>query len=109
MGYDYKLTAVLNTNHQPVKFRVGGKDHFQIFLGIGSKADPDLAKISSVEYLLHPTFKSRVKTSKNRLNNFQIELLAWGTFEVGITLRLNDETDYEFKQNMSEVLKKKAL
>lgn len=109
MSYDYKLTVLLNTNYKPLRFRVEGKSHYQMILGIDSKNDPGLDSVIYVKYKLHPTFKDRLRVSSDKANKFQIELLAWGTFEVGVIIGMQNNEVFEFTQDMSEVLKKVSL
>lgn len=108
--YDYKLKAVLNTSYKPVKYRVDGRQHYQIFLHIYSEKDPDLKNVSFVEYKLHPTFKDRVRVAYSPINNFQVEIKAWGTFDVDVTVGLKDKhAPYRFTQDMKAVLEREAI
>jgi len=109
MNHDYKLSVVLNTSYKPLRFRVEGKKHYQMILGIHSENDPDLKQVQFVNYLLHPSFKDRLKSSSDRGNKFQIEILAWGTFEVGVKVGLKNDEAYEFAQSMSDVMKKESF
>jgi transcription initiation factor IIF auxiliary subunit len=60
-------------------------------LQITSVKDPTLQHLSRVDYVLHPTFKQRIRTSTNPSNGFAIDLRAWGTFDV--TLKLYDTNE----------------
>lgn len=102
----YKLKAILNTNYSAVKYRISGKPHYQIYLQLHSNDEANLDNVSFVEYKLHPTFKDRIKVSANRLNNFQIEIIAWGTFEVEVTVGLKDSSPFFFKQDLKDVLER---
>ena len=83
-------------------FRVGGKPHYQLFIELASDTDPNLANVQSVEYTLHPTFKNRVRTSTDRGQNFRIEIKAWGTFVVKVTVTTTDGKKQDFNQSMKD-------
>lgn len=100
----YTLYANLNKNYKPLKFRMGGKDHFQIYLGIQSSSDPDLNQVEQVTYTLHSTFKDRVRESRNRKRQFEIEIYAWGTFVVKFEIKLVNGTTLVKETNMADVL-----
>lgn len=104
----YILRGFLNTDVQPKKFRIGGKEHFLIKIEVFSISDTKLEGVEKVEYLLHPTFKDRLKTSTNNSNNFQIEFWAWGTFLVEATLYLKDSNKIVVEFDMKRELKRAA-
>lgn len=106
---DYKLKSILNRNFKPVQFRANGKPHYQIFLEIESDVDNDLSKIKKVEYMLHPTFKKRIRSVTNRDQHFQLELKAWGTFVVRVKLFMVDGSETEFTQAMKDNMEKSYL
>lgn len=108
MENQYQLRAVLNTESRPVKYRIGGKEHFQVFLSIKSEQfDPSLEKVAFVEYELHKTFKNRIRISKDRTNGFEIELRTYGTFVVKVTVNLVDGGSDTFSIDYKEVLERK--
>jgi len=110
MDNKYKLKAILNTAFKPLKFRVNGKDHFQVFLSITSDDfDPDLSKVLFVQYELHHSFKDRYRISKNKTNNFEIEIKTYGTFDVKVTINLNTGDNLTFIENYKNVLEKLEL
>ena len=45
-----------------------------------------LSEIASVEYLLHPTFKNRLRTVTDAETKFRLESKGWGEFLVEITV-----------------------
>ena len=100
----YRLVANRNSNFKPVRFRVQGRKHYQIFLSIASDEDPKLQNVQLVQYELHKSFKERLHISRNRSNNFQIEIKAWGTFVVKFFVHLNDSQILSFKEDYGEVL-----
>lgn len=101
----YELTARMNESFKPIKFRLNGKNHYQVFLGIKStEFDPALSHVSYVEYELHPTFKQPIRISKNAHNNFEIEIMTWGTFVVKYKVLLKDGNTYSDSINYGEVL-----
>ena len=99
---NYRLKTIINKNFKPIKFRSDGKPHYQIFLEIESKEDPKLESLKSVEYVLHPSFKNRLRSSSERENKFRIELKAWGTFVVNVRLVKTDNSRDEFQQSMKD-------
>jgi len=105
----YQLYAKLNKNYTPRKFRVGGKDHYQMFLGIKSDSDPNLEKVEKVRYTLHPTFKDRVRESQSRQRKFEIEIYAWGTFVVEYELIMTDGSSTTRKTDMAKVMERVEL
>ena len=106
---DYKLRTRLNTNFAPVKFRLKGKQHYQIFLDIESDSDPNLDNVMYVKYRLHETFKSPERISNSRYNKFMIEIKAWGTFNIKVTVGLKNGETYEFDQDMQDGMKRVAM
>lgn len=110
MEQKYKLEAILNTNYEPITFRLEGKPHYQIFLRITSDSfDPELDKVTYVEYKLHKTFKNRTRIAKSKHNCFEVEIKAWGTFVVECTVGQKDGVPYVFSQDMRDVMEKKAI
>ncbi len=99
---NYRLKTIINKNFKPVRFRSGGKPHYEIFLKIESETDPKLEELRRVEYVLHPSFKDRIRTSSERENNFQIQIKAWGTFVVTVKLIKANNAVEEFQQNMKD-------
>lgn len=51
---------------------------------------PDLYRIRSVHYQLHPTFSPSEQTMTNPRNNFELELWTWGAFNMPITITTTD-------------------
>ncbi|RZS93544.1 pYEATS domain-containing protein [Aquimarina brevivitae] len=110
MEQKYNLKAILNTNYEPITFRLKGKPHYQIFLQIESSSfDPGLDQVTYVEYKLHKTFKNRTRIAKSKHNNFEIEIKAWGTFVVQCTVGQKDAEPFVFSQDIKDVLEKKAV
>lgn len=104
----YQLKAVLSSEFRPVKYRIRGKEHYQVFLSIESKEfDVNLEKVAFVEYELHNSFKEKFRISKERGNNFEIEIRTWGTFIVKTTVNLKNGESEKFSINYKDVLIKK--
>ena len=107
---EYVLVAKRNLNFKPIKFRIKGKDHFQVFLSIKSDSfDPTLSKVSFVQYELHSSFKERFRVSKNPQTNFNIEIKTWGTFVVKFHVHLKDGIVLSFNQDYSQILENIGL
>ncbi|MEM9545549.1 MAG: pYEATS domain-containing protein [Bacteroidota bacterium] len=51
----------------------------------------DLNKINSVVYILHPTFKNRVRTIASRNTKFKLRSKGWGEFRIYIRIYFNEE------------------
>ena len=49
---------------------------------------PDLSKVKSVEYILHPTFKNPVRIISEPKNGFLLQTAGWGTFELKALVHL---------------------
>lgn len=99
---DYKLKTILNKNFKPVRFKSQGKQHHQIFLEIHSDSDPELKGLDKVEYVLHPSFKQRIRSSGARNEHFRIEIKAWGWFMVNLRLFMANGSIVEDQQSMRE-------
>lgn len=99
---NYRLKTIINKNFKPIRFRSNGKPHYEIFLEIESETDPKLEELRRVEYVLHPSFKDRIRTSSEREDNFQIQIKAWGTFVVTVKLIKANNAVEEFQQNMKD-------
>lgn len=104
----YIVRGFLNTGIESKKFRINGKKHYLIKIEVFSSSDPNLENVEKVEYLLHPTFKDRLRTSTNSYNKFKIEFWAWGTFLVEATVYLKDSKKIAIKFDMNKELKRVA-
>jgi transcription initiation factor IIF auxiliary subunit len=52
--------------------------------------DAELDQISSVEYVLHPTFPNPVRREKRRENKFRLDSSGWGEFEIHAQVTTKD-------------------
>ena len=88
--------SVIRNPDGKVKFRrykVGGYDHYHIGVWLEA-ADPErLNDVTHVEYELHPSFRKRIRSSRNRSNNFSITFWSWGTFTVAARVFLADQSE----------------
>jgi len=57
---------------------------------------PDIYRIRSVHYQLHPTFSPSEQTMTNPRNNFELELWTWGAFNMPITVTTTDGRAYRY-------------
>lgn len=57
-----------------------------------------------VEYLLHSTFKERVKVSLDKSTNFRIEIITWGVFQFKVTIGTTEGRG-EIVTHLSDALK----
>jgi len=48
--------------------------------------ESELSEIDYVEYLLHPTFPNRLRTSNDATSNFKIDSTGWGEFRIDISI-----------------------
>lgn len=102
MSKIYKLKTTLNKTIKPKRFQAYGKKYYQIHLQIESDTDPKLKNIKNVQYVLHHTFKDRVRESNNRSSKFRQIIRAWGSFRVRVVIRKMDGEEINFDQNMKE-------
>jgi transcription initiation factor IIF auxiliary subunit len=89
----------LSVNRQVIRNRDGkikywksddkGREHYNIGVWLDG-SDDELDSIEHVEYLLHPSFKNNLRSSKNRINNFSITIWTWGYFGITITVFYKD-------------------
>lgn len=61
----------------------------RINISIASPKD-EIAKIESVTYYLHKSFKNNVITVDDQSNNFRLSLQVWGTFDVKADVKFKD-------------------
>ena len=54
-----------------------------------------LARIESVDYVLHATFPNPNRTAKNSLDRFALESSGWGEFDLFITVHFRDGSTEE--------------
>ena len=71
------------------RFRVGGKNHYKVELSIDSD-DDTLDNISSVEYVLHPSFRDRIRRSDDKNTKFGTDIWTYGYFPVEAKIVDND-------------------
>lgn len=57
---------------------------------------PDLHRIKSVKYSLHPTFENPEHISTDASRNFEMILWAWGRFVMPIIVTTMDGNEYEY-------------
>ena len=92
MGYDLQSSAIKSRSGK-IKFRRTERGtvlyHIGVWLVTASTEDRDA--VDHVEYLLHPTFRTRERRSSNRANDFSITFWAWGAFEIKATVHFVDE------------------
>lgn len=72
------------------KFTDGGYEHFHIGVWVESVPPRAAYLIRKVEYELHPTFKKRIRETRNRKNDFSITFWSWGTFKIKAKLHMMD-------------------
>ncbi len=63
------------------------KDYYKWEIWV-EDGDRSISEIDRVEYLLHSTFRNRLRTGKAETENFRIKSSGWGEFSVGITIFL---------------------
>lgn len=69
------------------------KDYYKWAIWIEPNSS-ELSEIERVEYLLHPTFKNRLRTITDEQTKFRLESKGWGEFMIEITI---------FKKNGEEL------
>ena len=83
--------------------RSGGKEHYHLGVWIDGD-DRELDQIVMVEYELHPSFKNRVKRSRNRKNGFSVTFWTWGMFNIHIRIHRQSgqvqKLDHYLKYNL---------
>ncbi len=86
------------------KFSENGREHFNIGLWLdGTNAELD--SIEEVSYELHPSFRDRIRRSKDRDNKFAISIWTWGVFEINVTVVFNNgRPPREIPHNMNFTL-----
>ena len=57
--------------------------------------DEELDGVQQVTYLLHPTFRDRVKVAHDRGSHFALSARGWGEFRVSATVQMKDGRVYE--------------
>ncbi len=88
-------TLIKNPDHKIKykKFEKGGREYFHVGVWVGG-SQKELSEVEKVEYLLHSTFKNRIRSSKARNNGFSVTFWAWGTFEIEITVyKIDGDTE----------------
>ena len=85
-----EIKANIVPGSAPQRFREGGRWHQNVRIYLVSEDDADLDKIRSVEYVLHPTFRDRYRTSTNRTRNFEVRIWTYGYFNIKANLTFKD-------------------
>jgi hypothetical protein len=57
---------------------------------------PDLNKVKSIKYTLHPTFENPEYTATEASNNFEMVLWTWGSFTMPIIVTSKDGIEYDY-------------
>lgn len=91
------------------RFNQGGNEHYHIGIWVNG-SDQDLDAVDYVEYLLHPSFKNRERSSSNRANKFSVTIWTWGMFEIDVVVhlktggkeRINYYLSYELPEDTGE-------
>jgi hypothetical protein len=55
----------------------------------------DLNKVAQVKYVLHPSFANNEVISKDAANNFEIQIMAWGRFQMYAVVTTKDGQDFQ--------------
>ena len=79
------------------KFHKGGAEHFNLRISVEGS---DLEEVESVEYELHPTFPSPLRTVTKKEDGFPLEIWTWGEFEIPVTFHFKDGTVAETVYNL---------
>lgn len=90
MNATVKRELVRNTNGQ-IEFwlpKGESREHYHIRVWIECD-DSVKTRIVSVDYLLHPSFRRRIRSSSNQDSSFAIDLWTWGMFKIEVTLHTN--------------------
>tara|TARA_R110001583_G_scaffold7501_4_gene37143 strand:- start:95 stop:448 length:354 start_codon:yes stop_codon:yes gene_type:complete len=82
------------------KFKEDGREQFHVGIWVDG-SEEELDQVERVEYLLHPTFKNRLRTSRARSNGFSITFWAWGTFNVEVTIYKTNKKNESFEYPMT--------
>ena len=84
-------------------FHPGGREHYHLGVWIDGD-DRELDQIVLVEYELHPSFRDRVRSSKNRKNGFSVTFWTWGMFNIRVRIHRQggqaQEQDYYLKYEL---------
>jgi len=89
----------MKVNHEVVKsfdgrikfrrFSAGGRDHYNLAVWIDGAAS-ELDAIEKVDYMLHPSFSTPIRTSRERKSGFAISIWTWGIFNIEVTVHFKD-------------------
>jgi transcription initiation factor IIF auxiliary subunit len=75
------------------KYNDDGREYFHVGVWIDG-SEEELSQVEKVDYVLHPTFKNRIRSSMSRNNGFSITFWAWGTFEIEVKIyKINGESE----------------
>lgn len=78
MSYRIKSFQIPGTI--PKQFIEGGRPHYNAGISLEADNPSELDAVDFVDYELHPTFKDRHLTGRNRSNNFEVRIWSWGFF-----------------------------
>jgi transcription initiation factor IIF auxiliary subunit len=93
MAYRLKNSVIRDPGGR-IKFRKlkeGGYEHYHIGVWLEADSEREMDRVSLVEYELHPSFEKRLRSSKNRSNDFSITFWSWGTFVIRALVHLVDK------------------
>ena len=89
--FDRKLAQSPDGKIKYKIFHKGGREHYNVAIWVNA-TDDELDQIEKVEYSLHPSFKRRIRKSKDRENKFSITIWTWGMFNIDATVFFRDGT-----------------
>lgn len=67
----------------------GGSEQYQIELRLSGPPE-ELDQVKNVTYRLHPGFRTPVRRSSDRANNFAISFWTWGMFMIYVSIKMKD-------------------
>jgi len=65
----------------PIQFRVNGKPHYTVRLRLKGPAS-QMKKIKQVTYELHRVYKQPLRTTRDRMSKFGVDIKSYGYFPV---------------------------
>ncbi|MCJ7626091.1 MAG: hypothetical protein MUO76_21575 [Anaerolineaceae bacterium] len=81
-------------------FQAGNREHYHVRIWLDGP-DNDLDQVEDVVYVLHPSFRNRIRRAKDRDKKFEIVIWTWGMFVIQTCINFKNGQTKDIKYYLS--------